>query len=104
MNFDPSTRPPGTRRDRKGRRPTRWATTHWDRPLADPDFNLRSVRASGVIRWEFRPGSALYLVWNENRAASLGFGDFRLRRDLQGISTAPSHDVLLSKVSYWLPV
>ncbi len=71
--------------------------------VANPDFNFRSVRASAVARWEFRPGSALYVVWNENRADTLPIGDFRVRRDLGGIVTAPSHDVVLVKVSYWLP-
>jgi hypothetical protein len=70
----------------------------------DPDFNFRSVRASGVMRWELRPGSALYVVWNENRADSRTFGDFRFRRDLRGIAVAPSHDVFLIKMSYWLPM
>jgi hypothetical protein len=70
----------------------------------DPSFNFRSVRASGVVRWEFRPGSALYVVWNENRAGSLPFGDFRFGRDLRGISDVPSHDVFLVKLSYWLPM
>ncbi len=69
----------------------------------NPDFNFRSVRASAVARWEFRPGSALFVVWNENRADTLGFGDFRFRRDLRGVVNAPSHDVFLVKVSYWLP-
>jgi hypothetical protein len=72
--------------------------------VGDPDFNFRSVRGSAVVRWEFRPGSALYVVWNENRADVLPMGDLRLRRDLRGISTAPSHDVFLVKVSYWLPM
>ena len=71
---------------------------------ADPDFNFRSVRGSAVARWEFRPGSALYVVWNENRADVAPFGDFRLRRDLRAIPTAPSHDVFLIKFSYWLPL
>ncbi len=72
--------------------------------FADPDFNFRSVRGSAVVRWEFRPGSALYVVWNENRAATEPIGDFRFRRDLRAIPTAPSHDVFLVKVSYWLPI
>jgi hypothetical protein len=71
--------------------------------VSNPDFNFRSVRASAVARWEFRPGSALYVVWNENRADTLPIGDFHFRRDLGGIATAPSHDVVLVKVSYWLP-
>jgi hypothetical protein len=70
----------------------------------DPDFNFRSVRGSAVARWEFRPGSALYVVWNENRADVVPIGDFRLNRDLRAIPNAPSHDVFLVKVSYWLPM
>ena len=70
----------------------------------DPDFNLRSVRGSAVMRWEFRPGSALYVVWNENRAAVEPIGDFRLGRDLRAIPNSESHDVFLVKFSYWLPM
>ena len=73
-------------------------------PVGEPDFNFRSVRGSAVARWEFRPGSALYVVWNENRADEVPVGDFRFRRDARAISTAPSHDVFLVKVSYWLPL
>ena len=73
-------------------------------PAPEPDFNFRSVRGSAVARWEFRPGSALYVVWNENRADAVPIGDFRFRRDARAISTAPSHDVFLVKVSYWLPL
>jgi hypothetical protein len=72
--------------------------------IADPDFNFRSVRGSAVVRWEFRPGSALYVVWNENRADVAPIGDFRFGRDLRAIPTAPSHDIFLVKVSYWLPL
>jgi hypothetical protein len=72
--------------------------------IDNPDFDFRSVRASAVTRWEFRPGSALYIVWNENRADTLGAGDFRIRRDLRGAANAPSHDVFLVKMSYWLPM
>ncbi|MEO8219125.1 MAG: DUF5916 domain-containing protein, partial [Acidobacteriota bacterium] len=70
----------------------------------NPDFNFRSVRGSGVVRWEFRPGSAVYFVWNENRADTLSQGNFRLRQDLAGIRNAPSQDVFLIKVSYWIPM
>jgi len=73
-------------------------------PTSNPDFNLRSLRGSAVVRWEFRPGSALYVAWNENRAEVAPFGDFRFRRDLRAIPNAPSHDVVLVKLSYWLPL
>lgn len=70
----------------------------------NPDFNLRSVRGSAVVRWEFRPGSALYVVWNENRSDVAPIGDFRFRRDIGALPDAPSRDVFLIKMSYWLPI
>lgn len=72
--------------------------------ISNDDFNFRSVRGSAVIRWEFRPGSALYVAWNENRAGAATVGDFRFGRDLRAIPSEPSHDVFLVKVSYWLPM
>jgi len=76
-------------------------------PAADvlnPDFNLRSLRGSAVVRWEFRPGSTMYVVWSENRADVAPVGDFRFGRDFSALPHAPSQDVFLVKVSYWLPI
>ena len=70
--------------------------------FANPDFNFRSLRGSAVVRWEFRPGSAVYFVWNENRADVERVGDFRVRRDFDAVVDAPSDDVFLIKFSYWL--
>ena len=72
--------------------------------VPDPDFNFRSVRGSAVMRWQFRPGSAMYVVWNENRSDVAPIGDFRVRRDFAALPNAPSEDVFLIKFSYWLPM
>ncbi len=72
--------------------------------FGNPDFNFRSVRGSAVVRWEFRPGSALYVVWNENREDVVPIGNFRLRRDFAALPDALSKDVFLVKISYWLPL
>src|SRR5690606_37410579 len=47
----------------------------------DPDFNFRSLRGNAVFRWEYRPGSTLYLVWTQDRNDTAAYGDVRLRRD-----------------------
>ena len=47
--------------------------------IADPDFNLKSLRVNLVARWEFRPGSTLYLVWTQRRQDAGVSGDFSLR-------------------------
>ena len=68
----------------------------------DPDFNIRSFRTTNVLRWEYKPGSALFVVWQQGRQDSLSQGDFRFGRDFGGIFNAPSHNVFLVKLSYWL--
>jgi len=82
-------------------RTTNYAATSYG---GNPDFDFRSLRGSAVVRWEFKPGSAVFLVWNENRADTIGSGDFRFGRDLSALRNAPSRDVFLLKVSYWLPM
>ena len=70
----------------------------------NPSFDLRTLRGSAVLRWEFRPGSALYVAWNENRNDTLPTGAFRFARDARGILRAPSNDVFMIKIAYWLPM
>jgi hypothetical protein len=69
---------------------------------SNPDFNYRSFRTTNVLRWEYKPGSALFLVWQQGRGASETFGDFRFGRDFGGVFSAPSNNVFLIKFSYWL--
>jgi hypothetical protein len=71
-------------------------------PAAEPDFNVRSLRGNAVLRWEWRPGSTLYLAWQQNRSDFQPFGDFDLTRDADGLFGAAPDDVFLIKVSYWL--
>lgn len=35
------------------------------------DFHRRSLRGNTVLRWEFRPGSTLFLVWSQSRETAL---------------------------------
>jgi hypothetical protein len=66
------------------------------------DFNVRSFRTTNVLRWEYRPGSQLFLVWQQGKSDSLETGDFRFGRDFNGVFSAPSHNVFLIKFSHWL--
>ena len=36
---------------------------------ASGDFNVRSFRSNLVLRWEWRPGSIFYMVWQQDREA-----------------------------------
>jgi hypothetical protein len=68
--------------------------------ISNPDFNYKSLRGTAVLRWEYLPGSTLYFVWTQNRADESNPGDFRLRRDLGDLLTAPGDNIFLIKVSY----
>ncbi|HEY2431304.1 MAG TPA: DUF5916 domain-containing protein [Vicinamibacterales bacterium] len=67
-----------------------------------PDFNYRSFRSTNVLRWEYKPGSALFVVWQQGREDVLDYGTFRFGRDLGGTFDAPAHNVFLVKMSYWI--
>jgi hypothetical protein len=68
----------------------------------DADFNYRSFRTTNVLRWEYQPGSALFVVWQQGRQDDGDRGDFRFGRDFGGLFAAPSRNVFLVKFSYWL--
>jgi hypothetical protein len=68
----------------------------------DRDFNRRSLRGSAVLRWEYRPGSALFLVWQQNRFESIGSGDFQLGRDFNELWGVPPENVFVLKGTWWI--
>jgi hypothetical protein len=69
--------------------------------FGDPDFNFKSLRLNAIFRWEWRPGSALYLVWTEQREDFDRPGQFTFRRDLDTLLRADPDDVILLKIAYW---
>lgn len=38
--------------------------------FAAPHLDIRSLRSNLVVRWEWLPGSTLFLVWQQNRFQS----------------------------------
>jgi hypothetical protein len=66
----------------------------------DPDFSLKLLRGTIVLRWEFRPGSMLYFVWTQRRADDSDPGDFDLGRDMGDLFRAPGDNVFMLKFSY----
>lgn len=70
--------------------------------IPDPDFNVRSLRGTAVLRWEYRPGSTAYLVWTQTRDASAAFGNFDFPRDRAALFAAHPDNIFLLKISYWV--
>ena len=76
------------------------------------DFNLRSWISNAVFRWEWKPGSTLFLVWQQSRSGRVAasdsdspftrVGNFRLGRDTGDLFGLSADNILLIKASYWL--
>jgi len=67
-----------------------------------PDFNYRSFRTTNVLRWEYRPGSVIYVMWLQGRESTAPDGTFRFGRDVGRLFDTPGSNVFLVKASYWL--
>lgn len=67
------------------------------------DFNVLSYRTNLVLRWEWRPGSTLFLVWQQNRSEFLSTGNQVGPHSLTDAMNAPGDNFLAIKISYWIP-
>jgi len=72
-----------------------------DYSFTNPNFNFRQFRSNFVIRWEYSPGSTLFLVWSQGRTSSATNGSFDYGKDMKDLFGTEPHNVFLVKFSYW---
>lgn len=79
--------------------------------LRDQDFNVRSVLGNAVLRWEWRAGSTIYLVWQQSREGRIvgwdadgfdGVGRMDLGRDMGDLLDIKPDNIFALKINYWL--
>jgi hypothetical protein len=77
--------------------------------VSNRDFNVRSLNGNAVFRWEWRPGSTLFLVWQQSRADRLvvnqmgdRVGSFDFGRDSRDLFRIEPDNIFMVKVNYWL--
>jgi hypothetical protein len=70
---------------------------------ADPGgFNVREFRSNTVVRWEFRPASTLFFVWQQGRSGNdPSTPNFEFNRDVSGVFGLHPMNTFLIKASYW---
>jgi hypothetical protein len=71
-----------------------------DYTFENPDFNFLQFRMNLVVRWEYIPGSSLYLVWSQGRTGSSSVGDFSFREGMRDLFNLYPRNVFLVKFSY----
>ena len=70
--------------------------------FANPDFLFRSLRSNLVLRWEYLPGSTVFLVWNHGRFGEQRDPTFRTFRAVGNIFGDDQRNTFLVKINYWL--
>ena len=70
--------------------------------IGNPDFNYKSLRGNVVLRWEYMPGSTLYLVWTQSRSHEEEIGNFQFSKSLDRLWNAEVDNIFMIKVAYWL--
>ncbi|MBA3541835.1 MAG: carbohydrate binding family 9 domain-containing protein [Deltaproteobacteria bacterium] len=73
-----------------------------DYAFGEPDFDFRQLRSTIVLRWEYRPGSSIFAIWNHGRTSAIDDGRFSLGRDLRGLAEADSENIVMLKANYWI--
>jgi hypothetical protein len=76
--------------------------TVYNEAVEQPDFNWNSFNSNVVVRWEYLPGSTLYLVWTQAREYTDTLGDFKFNRDLGDLFDTVPGNTFLAKVNYRL--
>lgn len=72
--------------------------------IKNPDFNFQEFRSNLVGRWEFRPGSTLYLVWTNTRSIYSDQKEQSIWNSFGSIWNQKSQNVFMIKFSYWFSI
>jgi hypothetical protein len=70
--------------------------------VPDRSFTTRSLRGNAVLRWEYRPGSTLYVVWQQDRQNPDLMNDFSVSRGFGSLLDGKANNVVVVKFSYWI--
>lgn len=72
-------------------------------PSADPGFNFKQLRSNTVLRWEYRPGSTVFVVWTHGRESFIPVaGDRSWRQEYDQLFELHPDNTFLIKIAYWL--
>jgi hypothetical protein len=72
--------------------------------FGNPDFNFFQFRSNLVLRWEYRPGSQLYLVWSQDRTNYIMPGDNSVYNALSSLTSVYPNNIFLIKFNYWFTI
>jgi hypothetical protein len=72
--------------------------------FSQPDFSFRQFRSNLVFRWEYKPGSTIYLVWQNSRSNRENVYVSSLNHNLNDLFNTSPINVIMIKLSYWFGI
>jgi Domain of unknown function (DUF5916) len=69
--------------------------------FVNPDFSWRELNSNLVLRWEYKTGSTVYVVWNQHRSNADLFGGFSAGPDYQRLFGTHPDNTIFVKFNYW---
>ncbi|HSV87165.1 MAG TPA: DUF5916 domain-containing protein [Bacteroidales bacterium] len=75
-----------------------------DYSFSNPDFRFREFLSNLVVRWEYSPGSSVYLVWSQNRSGHDPNGNMDFFNDVGDLFTRKGTNIFLAKFTYRIGV
>jgi Domain of unknown function (DUF1083). len=70
--------------------------------ISNPNFNFVSLRGNAVLRWEYMPGSTLFLVWTQSRSDNVTDGAFNMGNSFDRLGIAAPDNIFMLKLTYWI--
>lgn len=67
----------------------------------NPDFSFNEFRSNLVARWEYLPGSTLYLVWEHSMNNNAAFYRAGWGNNLERMFGLPNTNICMVKLNYW---
>ena len=67
----------------------------------NPDFSFRQFRSNLVARWEWKPGSSVYVVWSQGRTGFEPAWEGSFHTNWNALWDTRPDNVFLVKLSYW---
>ena len=75
-----------------------------DRPsysIQNPDFTFTQFRSNLVFRWEYLPGSQVFVVWGNERTSSKNESNSKVSTAMGKLIDAVPNNIFLIKLNYW---
>jgi hypothetical protein len=69
--------------------------------FANPDFDQVAFRSTAVVRWEWAPGSTLFVVWQQDRQGGSAMGGVAGPGLLGDVFSVPGSHTFAVKLAYW---